>query len=76
MGIPTGRAPRFSGAKLSDLRARRKLSQMALCTAMRSDLSLATLRRWESDKNAPGSNDLLLLAHVLDVEPSYFTDKP
>lgn len=72
--IATTRAPRFSGAKLQDLRARRKLSQQALCAATGTNLSIATLRRWEQGRNSPSYDDVLRLARLLGVDPGYFSD--
>ncbi|MFZ0166060.1 MAG: helix-turn-helix transcriptional regulator [Trebonia sp.] len=66
--MPRTNAPRFSGAKLGDLRSRRKLSRQVLCSKVRPDLSIATLKRWEDGHTAPGADDLLRLAHALGVD--------
>jgi transcriptional regulator with XRE-family HTH domain len=69
-----GSPPRFSGAKLKNLREERDLSQQALCALVRSDLSLVTLRRWEQDVNPPSYDDACRLAAALGVGPGYFAE--
>jgi transcriptional regulator with XRE-family HTH domain len=67
-------APRFSGAKLKDLRTGRRLGRQVLCSRVRENLSITTLMRWEQGKTTPDFDDVCRLAAALGVNVADFAE--
>ncbi len=72
--MPAITKTRFSGAKLADLRADRKMSRQLLASKIRPNLSVATVVRWEQGQAVPRFDDVCAMAEALGVEPGYFAD--
>lgn len=60
----------WEGAKLSEIRLSRGLSQDQL--AWKAQTSVTNISRWERNKNVPSGNAVANLAHALGVDEASF----